>query len=140
MLHAILAELVTGRTSHDKGFAPVIWRYSDRFVAAMVDGYLSGDGHADGSRWRLGFCRNYNLERDLRTACARLGYTLTLNLSSVEYDGRRVPTFRGELRKERSGHHNERDRNEIVEIRKSRCRDVYDLGVEDEPQDRKSVV
>ena len=133
MLNAILAELVTGRTSHDKGFAPVIWRYSDRFVAAMVDGYLSGDGHADGSRWRLGFCRNYNLERDLRTACARLGYTLTLNLSSVEYDGRRVPTFRGELRKERSGHHNERDRNEIVEIRKSRCRDVYDLGVEDEP-------
>lgn len=133
MLNAILAELVTGRTSHDKGFAPVVWRYSDRFIAAMVDGYLSGDGHADGSRWRLGFCRNYNLERDLRTACARLGYTLTLNLSSVEYDGRRVPTFRGELRKERSGHHNERDRNEIVEIRKSRCRDVYDLGVEDEP-------
>lgn len=133
MLNAILAELVTGRTSHDKGFAPVVWRYSDRFVAAMVDGYLSGDGHADGSRWRLGFCRNYNLERDLRTACARLGYTLTLNISSVGYDGRRVPTFRGELRKERSGHHNERDRNEIVEIRKSRCRDVYDLGVEDEP-------
>ena len=133
MLNAILGELVCGKTAHDKGFAPVVWRYSDRFIAAMVDGYLSGDGHKDGNRWRLGFCRNYNLERDLRTACARLGYTLTLNLSSVEYNGNHVPTFRGELRKERSGHHNERDRNEIVEIRKARCRNVYDLGVEDDP-------
>jgi len=44
-----------------------------------------------------------------------------------------VPTFRGELREERSGHHNERDRNEIVEIRKARCREVYDLGVADDP-------
>jgi DNA modification methylase len=133
LLNAIIDELVTGRTAHDKGFAPVVWRYSNRFIAAMVDGYLSGDGCAQGNRWRLNFCRNYNLERDLRTACARLGYTLTLNLASIEYDGRRVPTFRGELRKKRSGHHNERDRNEIVEIRKARCREVYDLGVADEP-------
>jgi len=34
---------------------------------------------------------------------------------------------------ERSGHHNEKDMGEIVEIRKARCREVYDLGVEDEP-------
>lgn len=133
VLIAILDELVTGRTAHDKGFAPVVWRYSNRFVAAMVDGYLSGDGRADGNRWRLGFCRNYNLERDLRTACARLGYTLTLNLASVPYNGKQVPTFRGEIRKERSGHHNEMDRNEVVSIRKARCRHVYDLGVEDAP-------
>lgn len=133
VLNAILSDLVSGKNSHNKGFAPVVWRYSNDFISAMVDGYLSGDGHKDGNRWRLGFCRNYNLERDLRTACARLGYTLTINLSSVEYNGNRVPTFRGELRKERSGHHNERDRNEIVEIRKARCRNVYDLGVEDDP-------
>jgi len=133
VLNAIIRELVSGKTAHEKGFAPVVWRYSDKFIAAMVDGYLSGDGHQNGNRWRLGFCRNYNLERDLRTACARLGYTLTLNLSSVEYNGNRVPTFRGELRKERSGHHNERNRSEIVEIRKARCRHVYDLGVEDDP-------
>ena len=133
VLNAIIRELVSGKNAHDKGFDPVVWRYSDKFIAAMVDGYLSGDGHKNGNRWRLGFCRNYNLERDLRTACARLGYTLTLNLSNVEYNASRVPAFRGELRKERSGHHNERDRNEIVEIRKARCRHVYDLGVEDDP-------
>ena len=133
VLCALLNELVTGRTAHDKGFAPVVWRYSNAFVASMLDGYLSGDGHRDSNRWRLGFCRNYNLERDLRTACARLGYSLTLNLSSVPYDGRMVPTFRGELRKERSGHHNERSRNEVMEIRKARCREVCDIGVDDEP-------
>lgn len=133
MLNAIIDELVSGRTSIDKGFSPVVWRYSNRFLAAMVDGYLAGDGYKAGDRWRLGFCRNYNLERDLRTACARLGYTLTLKLSSVKYQGRPRATFRGELRKTRSGHHNERDRNEIVAIQKARCRDVYDLGVEDEP-------
>lgn len=135
VLNAILDELVTGHTSKDKAFAPVVWRYSNRFIEAMLDGYLSGDGHYDASndRWRLGFTRNYNLERDLRVACARLGYRLTLNLASMPYDGRRVATFRGEIRKSRSGHHNERNMGEIAEIRKARCREVYDLGVEDEP-------
>ncbi len=133
VLSALLEELVNGRTSHDKSFAPVVWRYSNAFISAMVDGYLSGDGHHDGDRWRLGFCRNYNLERDLRTACARLGYSLTLNLASVKYAGKLVPTFRGELRKSRSGHFNEKDRNEVMAIRKARCRNVYDLGVADAP-------
>lgn len=133
VLNAILYELVFGRTARDKGFAPVVWHYSDLFLAAMVDGYLSGDGHLDGDRWRLGFCRNYRLERDLRTACARLGYTLTLKPTTSKFDGKRVPSFQGELRKSRGGHPNERDRNEIMEIRKARCRKVYDLGVADEP-------
>ncbi len=133
LLNAILDELVTGRTAHTKAFAPVVWRYSNRFIAAMVDGYLAGDGCRDGNRWRLGFCRNYNLERDLRTACARLGYTLTLNMAHTPYNGRRVPTFHGELRTENSGHWNEKDRAEVVAIRKSRCRGVYDIGVADEP-------
>lgn len=104
-------------------------------LEVLLQGYLEGDGHWDESngRWRLGFTRNYNLERDLRTACARLGYTLTLRLSEASFDGKLWPTFRGELRMSRTGHHNERDMGEIVEIRKSRCREVYDLGVEDEP-------
>lgn len=135
VLNALLSELVTGRTAKDKGFAPAVWRYSNAFLRSMVDGYLSGDGGWDESngRWRLGFTRNYNLERDLRTACARLGYALTLNLASVPYNGKEVPTFRGELRTAPSGHHNAKDRNEIVSIRKARCRMVYDLGVADEP-------
>lgn len=133
ILVAIIAEFVTGRTSKDKGFAPVTWRYSNRFLASMLAGYLAGDGHLDGNRWRLGFCRNYNLERDLRTACARLGYKLTLKQSSVPYDGRLVPCFRGEIRMEAAEHFNCRPRSEIIAIRKARCREVYDLGVADEP-------
>jgi DNA modification methylase len=135
VLNAILDELVTGRIAKDKGFAPVVWRYSNAFISSMLDGYLSGDGFRDveNDRWRLGFTRNYNLERDLRTACARLGYHLTLKLSRVAYDGRVVPIFRGEIRMKRSGHHNERNMGEVMGIRKARCREVYDIGVADEP-------
>jgi hypothetical protein len=135
VLNAILDELVTGSTAKDKGFAPVVWRYSNRFIQSMIEGYLSGDGHweENNHRWRLGFTRNYNLERDLRTACARLGWHLVLNLASVPYNGTDALTFRGELRMTRSGHRNERQSTEIVEIRKARCRYVYDVGVDGEP-------
>jgi len=135
VLFALIDELVTGKTAKDKAFAPVVWRYSNTFIAAMVDGYLSGDGHYDekNGRWRLGFTRNYNLERDLRTACARLGYKLSLKLAEVPYNGRMAKTFRGELRKTTSGHYNEHDTAEIVRIAKAKCREVYDLGVEDGP-------
>ena len=135
VLVAILSELVSGKTAKNKCFAPVVWRYSNKFIESMLDGYLSGDGHYEkqNDRWRLGFTRNYNLERDLRTACSRLGYRLTLNLSTVSYNGRQLPTFRGEIRKTRSGHFNEKNMGEVLEINKSRCRYVWDIGVEDEP-------
>lgn len=135
VINAIVDLLVTGRTAKDKGFAPVVWQYSDNFIDEMLHGYLSGDGHWDDAnhRWRLGFTRNYNLERDLRTACARLDYRIVLNLSSESYNGKDVPTFRGEIRYSSGNHHNCKDAGEIVEIRKSRCREVYDIGVEDDP-------
>lgn len=135
LLNAIIDTLVSGRTAKDKCFSPVVWRYSNDFIAAMLRGYLEGDGHWDpmNGRWRIAFARNYNLERDLRTACARLGYPLTLKLSHATYKGRKVPTFRGEIREHATGHHNERPRTEVVEIRRARCREVYDLGVADEP-------
>jgi DNA modification methylase/intein/homing endonuclease len=133
ILNAIIDELVTGRVATDKGFSPAVWKYSNSFISSMLDGYLSGDGHWDESRWRLGFTRNYNLERDLRTACARLGYHIVLNLSTSNIKERIFPSFRGEIRMTRSGHRNEKNTAEIMEIRKSRCREVYDLGVEDDP-------
>lgn len=135
ILNAVLDELVTGRTARDKGFAPVVWRYSNKFIDSMTRGYLSGDGHWDGKnlRWRLGFTRNYNLERDLRTACARLGWFCVLKLAHATYKGSKRPIFRGEIRFHRGGHHNEKPLSQVVEIRKARCRDVYDLGVADQP-------
>ncbi len=135
VLFALLDELVSGHVAKDKCFSPIVWNYSNGFLAAMVDGYLAGDGHWDekNKRWQLGFTRNYNLERDLRCACARLGYTLALKLAAVPYNGALSKTFRGELRKERSGHWNERDMGEVVSIGRAKCREVYDLGVAEEP-------
>ncbi len=135
VLNAIIDTLVSGRTARDKAIAPVVWRYSNAFLGAYLDGYLAGDGcfDATNNRWRLGFVRNYSLERDLRAACARLGYTLTLKLSISMFRGVGRPAFRGEIRMERSGHHNERDMGEVVEVRRARCREVYDIGVADDP-------
>lgn len=135
IVNAIIDELVTGITAKDKGLAPICWRHDDNFLRSILVGYLGGDGHNDikNNRWRLGFMRNYNLERDIRTMCARLGYQLTLNLSSVLYEGKQLPTFRGEIRMESSTHFNVKSRAEVMEVRKARCREVYDIGVADEP-------
>lgn len=134
-LNAIIDHFVTGKTAKDKGIAPVLFRYGNPHLAAWLEGYCGGDGHWDAAnqRWRLGFTRNYNLERDLRTICARLGYHLTLKLSHAQYHGQSWPCFRGELRTHRNGHGNEKDTGEIVAIQKARCREVWDLGVADEP-------
>ena len=53
---------------------------SDAFLAAVVEGYLSGDGHHDvkNDRWRLGFCANDEWAADLRTLAARLGAKISL--------------------------------------------------------------
>lgn len=129
-LNALIDEYVGGHTAKDKCFAPVVWRRSNAFVGAMLLGYLEGDGHWDAKnrRWRLGFTRNDALARDLRICAARLGATLTLNPGRVKYHDGYRPTYRGEWR---FGAWN--PRSEIVSITKSRCREVYDLGVEDEP-------
>lgn len=135
VLCAIIDEFVSGKTAKDKCFSTSVWQYSNFFIRAMMLGYLRGDGHMDliNHRWRLGFTRNYNLERDLRTACARLGWQITLNPSTTKYGERMFPTFRGEIRYRKSDHHNCKSRNEVVEIRKARCRYVYDIGVADDP-------
>jgi DNA modification methylase len=133
LICAVIRELVSGVDAYDKGFSPVVWRYGNDFLEAMLDGYLSGDGSDGGVRWRLGFTRNANLERDLRTVCARLGYCLTLNPCVGIYKGKPRKGYKGEIRKARSGHWNEKDRLEVVEVRKAKSRYVYELGVEDEP-------
>jgi DNA modification methylase len=135
VLCAIIDEFVSGKTAKDKCFSTSVWQYSNFFIRVMVLGYLRGDGHMDlnNHRWRLGFTRNYNLERDLRVACARIGWQITLKLSTTKYNGKVFPTFRGEIRYRKSDHHNSKERGEVVEIRKARCRYVYDIGVADEP-------
>ncbi len=137
MLHALIDYLVSGKTAKNKGLAPVCWNYSNEFLQSLLDGYLSGDGHWEekNKRWRLGFTRNYNLERDLRTLAARLQYNITLKPTHAKIGDKKYPSFKGELRQEwtAAGHWNRKNRNEVVEIRKARCRAVYDVGVEDDP-------
>ena len=136
VLSSLLAELVSGRTARDKCLAPVCWRYSNRFLRSLLEGYLSGDGHwdAQNNRWRLGFTRNYNLERDLRTLAARMGVHLVLKLCSVPHKGTNRPAFRGEVRFEVSQHHNRKSSEEIIKIAKARCREIYDIAIGEGPQ------
>jgi len=137
IIHAIITEHISGRIAKNKGLSNKCWQYDNKFLDNLLTGYLEGDGHWDkeNKRWRLGFTRNYNLERDLRSLSARLGYSITLkpNISENTVTGKKHPSFRGEIRKTVSNHHNNKSRNEVVEIRKARCRYVYDLGVEDYP-------
>jgi DNA modification methylase len=133
VLNAVIDEYIGGRTAIDKHLTTKAWMLPDDALRLIAQGYMHGDGHEDGNRVRLGFCRNYALERDLRTLAARLGATLTLNPCEATYQGGKKPAFRGEWRWERTGHHNEKDRGEIVEIRASRARQFWDIAVEDEP-------
>ena len=71
VINAIIDELVTGNGAKGAGFAPVVWRYSNKFIDAMLDGYLSGDGHWD-EETHVGASALLvrTTWRDLRTACA----------------------------------------------------------------------
>lgn len=134
-LRSIIAEFVSGKVAKDKGISEYVWRYSDSFVQSFMDGYLEGDGHydAENERWRIGFTRNYTLERDMRVACARLGWHLVLKMATAKIGDREFPAFRGEIRKSRSGHPNQQNPNEVDSIAFARARRFYDIGVEDEP-------
>jgi len=131
---SIIRELIAGKTSKDKHFNPCVWKYSNQFLQSLMEGYLHGDGSTDkeNRRIRLGFTRNHGLARDIRVACARLGWVLTLKPCIGVFDGREFPGFRGEIRKTRSGHLNEKDRCEITDICASHAgpgKFMYDVGV-----------
>lgn len=135
VLRSAIEEYVGGSTARDKHLRNAAWRLPDTALRVIVGGYLDGDGHYDeqNARYRLGFARNYLLERDLRTLAARLDAVLTLHPSTARYQNGSRPSFKGEWRWERSGHFNEKDRSEIIEIRASRARKFWDIAVEDEP-------
>lgn len=135
MLFALLDNHLSGSNAKTKALKVRCWSYSNEWLLELLLGYLEGDGHWDAknNRWRLGFARNYGWERDLRVLAARIGFRLILNMSFADLDGRKFPTFRGEIRFIEGDHPNRKNPAEVIEIRKSRCRDVYDVGVEDDP-------
>lgn len=124
-----------GKTAKSKRLRMAAWQRNDVFLAAVVEGYLSGDGHYDAKndRWRLGFTQNDEWAADLRTLAARLGAKLSLRRHVHQSNGRAFPGWRGEWRWTRSAHHNAKQDGEVVAIRSSRAREFYDVGVADEP-------
>lgn len=134
VLQGLLDAYVVGATCYLKHLHPRAWKRSDRFLRAVLEGYLT-DGHHDtgNRRWRLGFCDNEALAQDLRTLCARLGVSLRLRRAKHVCNGKVFPGYRGELRLEPSKHGNARADGEVVAIRKSRVNQYWDIGVEDAP-------
>jgi DNA modification methylase len=135
ILRAIVETYIGGDSAKTKHLTNACWQRSDAFLRALLDGYLHGDGHYDAknNRWRLGFTRNYALEADFRTLCARLGIPLRLNLGTANIGPRLYPIHRGELRFARTGHLNQRDNGEVMALGRSRGRKFWHIGVEDEP-------
>ena len=135
VLNAIIDTYIGGRTAADKHLTVACWQRNNTFLRAVLDGYLSGDGHYDAQndRWRIGFTRNYALESSLRTLAARLGLHLRLKRSQASMGGRKFPAFRGEIRFSASHHHNSKPGGEVVRIGSSRARQFWDIGVAEEP-------
>lgn len=135
---AIIRHFISGNTSRKKHLSNRCWMKSNEFLKGVIDGYLDGDGHyeKENNRWRIGFTRNYNLERSLRTICARLGYRIKLEpcKTKYKYNGIKMISdgFRGEIRKE-FDRIRKVNYGEIVEISGCSMRDFWDIEVEDSP-------
>jgi DNA modification methylase len=132
VLLGVLNAYVSGRTAHDKHLSPRCWKRSDQFLTAVLNGYLSGDGHLrEGGRWVLGFCDNDAVACDLRVLAARIGGSLRLRRTQHQCNGSAFPGWRGSFyfnpaQRKRSDY-------EIVAIRRSRARMFWDISLASEP-------
>lgn len=129
---ATLHQYLGGTNAKTKHLNNICWQMPNKYLKEIMVGYLDGDGHwdADNNRWRLGFTRNYDWERDLRLLANRLDATLTLKISTSYIGDKSYPSFRGEWRWESSEHHNRKNRTEIVEIKPGCGRNYYDISVD----------
>ena len=132
IFNAVLHQYLGGRVAKDKHLKSICWRLPNEKLKKIVMGYFDGDGHYDdtNNRVRLGFTRNYDLERDFRVLANRLGATLTLNLSVSKIGDKEYPSFRGEWRWNKSDHWNNKERAEIIEIKSGSGRNYYDISVD----------
>jgi len=133
VIRAILDSYVGGRIATDKRLAPACWRRSNTFLRALLDGYLSGDGHYESKtdRWVLGFTSNDGLATDLRAVAARLGYSMRLRRTVHRFDGRDFPGWSGTLYTDPA--RRKRPDGEVVAIRQSRARQFWNIEIADEP-------
>lgn len=139
VINAIIDEFIGGNSAHGKYFTTSVWMLKNECLKKIMEGYLDGDGHYDikNNRYRLGFCRNYLLERDMRIMAARLDATIVLNLSRAQYtykgEKKESLAYKGEWRWTTSNHWNVKDRCEVVGRMQPRGSTFYELSVADEP-------
>jgi hypothetical protein len=132
----LIDQYVTGETSHNKHFNTSCWRQGPRFVEELVGGYLDGDGSKETrhgrskNTYKLGFSgENRELVADLRTACAVLGYRISLRARHVDYQGGRRRAFLGWISKGAPAY-NGKGLNVIESIDENSPATVYDMQVD----------
>jgi hypothetical protein len=132
VLRGILETYLSGKTCRDKHLHPRCWKRSDAFLRAVLDGYLTGDGHRIANGWKLGFCANDSLAADLRCVAARLGLSLRLKRGTATEtrSGKTYPCWRGTLREKAGRKGND---GEVIAIRRSRARRFWSISLRDDP-------
>lgn len=133
---AFMQHFIYGQRAQNKCFTSACCGYGNEFLKALLDEYLAamrtGTPKKVAGAWvSVGIMR---LPGDLRALAARLGWRLVLNRSHATCEGKRFKTFKGELRYSVSGHRTCKSPSEIVGIRRSRCRDVYQIKAENAHQ------
>lgn len=145
---AIIMNYISNKGSKQKRLSNACWLRNNEFLKNLLIGYLEGDGHNDikNHRWRLGFCKNDNLAKDIRTLCARLGISLRLKRfppligqCSAIKGGKLHQIWRGQIRFDQINQSinnacfKHTEDTEIISISKAKTQHFYDIGVEDEP-------
>ena len=133
-LKAFVGEYITGKTCYNKRLGRKAWMRGNTFLAAILDGYLEGDGHWDKRKrsWMLGFTNNDGMVVDLRCLCARLNKVCVLRRVANKCNGKVFPGWRGRIR-EPSTHWNTEPAGKVVAVENSRARKFWDIAVADEP-------
>ncbi len=136
VLNGIVSSYASGRTAKDKHLNVRCWERSNKFLRALLDGYLSADAHYDeqNDRWRMGFTLNDAWASDLRTISARLALSLRLKHTTHTTHGHQFPGYRGEIRFAKSAHHNVKRDTEIVAVEQNRARRYYRVVTQRHPQ------
>lgn len=134
VLHGVINHYVAGSNAHDKHLQPRCWQRCNRFLRALMVGYLEGDGgKRAGNQWRLGFTLNDSLAADLRTIGGRLNASVRLRrrVATNTKTGKRHKCWMGDFR---WSHEERRTRDgQIVAIRQSRARKFWNISLVEAP-------
>ncbi len=131
---SIIKLYIGGNKAVNKYLKPATWRQSNEFLQEMISGYLEGDGCYDrpNDRYRLGFARNYRLADGFRTLAARLNAKIRIANGNSTCEGKNYLTHKGEWRWRTSTHKNAKNSGEVIKIGKSKARNFFHIGVDND--------